>query len=75
MIIINYPITIHQFLYGLDVNVNIFESNFSYNKWIPNKDGTLIYIKNHNISIRFIIDYIHDPNKGKSFIKFIKNFL
>ena len=63
MIIINYPISIHQFLYGLDVNVNIFESNFSYNKWIPNRDGTLIYIKNHNISIRFIIDYIHDPNK------------
>ena len=30
MITINYPITIHQFLYGLDVNINIFENDFSY---------------------------------------------
>ena len=69
MIMINYPITIHQFLYGLDVNVNIFESDFSYNKWIPNRDGTIIFIKNHNISIRFIIDYVHDIEKEKTLLK------
>tara|TARA_B110000879_G_scaffold203933_1_gene282140 strand:- start:695 stop:1615 length:921 start_codon:yes stop_codon:yes gene_type:complete len=70
MIIINYPITIHQFLYGLDVNVNIFENDFSYNKWIPNRDGVIIFIKNYNISIRFIIDYTHNREKEKILLNF-----
>lgn len=70
MMVINYPITIHQFLYGLDVNINVFDNNFSYNRWIPNRDGTLIFIKNHNISIKFVIDYEHDPVKEKVLLNF-----
>ena len=70
MMVVNYPITIHQFLYGLDVNINVFDNNFSYNRWIPNRDGTLIFIKNHNISIKFVIDYIHDPLKEEVLLNF-----
>lgn len=62
-IMINYPVSIHQFIYGLDVNINIYDENFKYNKWIPNRDGNMIYIKDYNISIRFIIEYDHSDEK------------
>lgn len=62
-IMINYQVSIHQFIYGLDVDINIYDENFSYNKWIPNRDGNMIYIKDFNISIRFIIDYNHSDEK------------
>ena len=73
MIVINYPITIHQYIYGLDVNVNIFNDDYSYNKWIPNRDGNLIYIKNHNISIKFMIDYKHNDEKEQLLLNLFTN--
>lgn len=63
IISINYPVSLHQFLYGLDVNINIYDENFKYNKWVPNRDGVMIYIKNYNIAIKFIIDYTHSNEK------------
>ena len=71
MIVINHLITIHQFLYGLDLNINIFNNNFSYNNWIPNRDGTTIFIKDSKIAIRFIIEYTHNTEKEE----FILNYL
>ena len=72
MIVINYPISIHQFLYGLDINVNIIDKDYCYNKWIPNRDGNMIFIKNQNIGIKFIIDYVHDSNKENILLNYLK---
>jgi len=80
MVVINHSINIHQYIYGLDVGINIFDKRYEYTSWVPNRDGNLIILdtKNNenvgsqNIGIKFIIDYQHSDEKEKILLENFK---
>lgn len=67
-IIINYYISIHQYLYGLDFNVDLIKNNYKYKSWIPNRDGNMVFLDN-KIIIKFNIKYDHTDEKEKILLK------
>tara|TARA_B110000977_G_scaffold73676_1_gene99700 strand:- start:20 stop:961 length:942 start_codon:yes stop_codon:yes gene_type:complete len=77
MLIINYQISIHQYIYGLDVGIDLFEKKYEYSKWVPNRDGNLIILNTDadyelNIGIKFIIDYEHTDQKESILLNVFK---
>ncbi len=68
LIYYEYPLTLYQMVYGLDVNLNMGINNISYNNWVPSRDGLIINIdkvkiKNHYFAIKFILDYEDSEDK------------
>lgn len=66
-IIYNYNISLYQYIYGLDLNINLSNNELCYKNWIPNRDGNMILLndkmKNKNeykIIIKFNVEYIHN---------------
>ena len=61
-----HKISLYQFIYGLDFEIEINKQLYSYNNWIPNRDGMIIIFNNNiniNIGIKFIINYNHTLEK------------
>jgi hypothetical protein len=61
-----HKISLYQFIYGLDFEIEIDNNKYSYNNWIPSRDGMNIIIKslnNLNVGIKFIINYNHSTEK------------
>jgi hypothetical protein len=69
-----HKISLYQFIYGLDFEIEINNKKYSYNNWIPNRDGMIINldenINNNNIGIKFIINYNHTDEK----LDLLKNY-
>lgn len=67
IIVYNYPITLYQMVYGLDINVDVGK-NIDYKNWVPSRDGFFINvdninIKNHYFGIKLSLDYEHTDEK------------
>jgi DnaJ-class molecular chaperone len=62
-----HKISLYQFIYGLDFEIIINNKNYSYNNWIPSRDGMIIILNNNinklDIGIKFIINYNHSDEK------------
>lgn len=74
LIIIEYPISLYQMTYGLNINLDI--GNIEINQfWIPSRDGFLVEInqvkiKNYIITIKLILDYIHSIDKEQILLNY-----
>lgn len=67
LIIYEYPITLYQFIYGLDIDITI-DKKIEYKNWIPVRDGILISVdditmKNHCFAIKMSLSYEHSDDK------------
>ena len=67
IIVYNYPITLYQMVYGLDINVDVGKK-IEYKNWVPSRDGFFINvdninIKNHYFGIKLSLDFEHSEEK------------
>ena len=67
IIVYNYPITLYQMVYGLDIDVNVGKK-IEYKNWVPSRDGFFINvdninIKNHYFGIKLSLDFEHSEEK------------
>jgi DnaJ-class molecular chaperone len=71
LIYYEYPITLYQMVYGLDINLDIGTSNhIKYTNWVPSRDGLMVNIdkvkiKNHYFAIKFTLDYEDTEDKAE----------
>ncbi len=66
-ILFNYNISLYQYIYGLDLNINLSNNDLSFKNWIPNRDGNMILLNDkiklnneYKIGIKFNVEYIHN---------------
>ncbi len=67
LIIYDYPISLYQTVYGLDINLDVGKK-LEFKNWVPSRDGFLITvdtinIKNHFFAIKLSLNYEHTEDK------------
>lgn len=67
-LIVEKTINLYQLIYGLDIYIDLGNSNnISIKEWIPKRDGYIINI-NNNIVLKLILDY-HDTEDKHTILK------
>jgi curved DNA-binding protein CbpA len=61
IILISYPITLYEFLYGININTN----NIIINDWIPSRDGLIIEVPDSILAIKLYLNYENTLEKEK----------
>jgi curved DNA-binding protein CbpA len=66
-IIYNYDISLYNFIYGIDININFNNKKYDIKQWIPYRDGMIINISsanNYNYIVKLQLKYNdNDENK------------
>jgi DnaJ-class molecular chaperone len=76
IIIYQYPITLYNMIYGLDINIKLDQDLIiTYNNWVASRDGLLINvdkvnIKNYLFAIKLVLDYEHTNEKENILLKY-----
>lgn len=67
-LIVEKTINLYQLIYGLDIYIDLGNSNnISIKEWIPKRDGYIINI-NNNIVLKLVLDY-HDTEDKHTILK------
>jgi curved DNA-binding protein CbpA len=65
-IVYDYPISLYQFMYGVDILLNFNNKSYDIKNWIPYRDGLLINVSNINcymFVVKLNINYIDTDDK------------
>jgi DnaJ-class molecular chaperone len=67
IIIYDYPITLYQMIYGMDISLDVGKK-IEFKNWVASRDGFLITvdsinIKNHLFAIKLSLNYEHSDDK------------
>jgi curved DNA-binding protein CbpA len=72
MILIKQNISLYEFIYGLDISINLSDDIININNWIPYRDGYLITIDKkigkYTLAIKLYLDY-DNTNENKELLK------
>ena len=68
LIVFEQTISLYEMIYGLDINLQISDTNMKFPNWVPSRDGFYIEInnfkiKNYNLAIKLILNYEHTEEK------------
>ena len=71
----NHSINLYEFIYGVDINIDIININFDIKQWIPFRDGMSILLKtinNTDLILKMNLNYIDSIDKREILNEYFK---